>query len=315
MAPYKRARCETEDLSDAGESTNGPVEAKKSKTANGEPDTLKRKRPPRDRAEEQLLNRLDQEQYEKAMKLLPSRFELVHREYCAREKFWDKFYSTDGPGTFPERRNQSLNSRVRKIVEERRKSCPWYFWGLEGYTRDRFPDAWLCFYVDGDAGNASQDDQLLYPWDDEVHAMSTGSPAAAKVADKIGLWDLPSSEMEKSVEDIKMQIAKVKAVLHEKETEAGGLLTRADAMVDTKQREAAATRDKIQKEADAKIDKMQREVDEKCHKIKIETEAKLNEIYSDISKLEEALKEKESILEVQEITLVARRATDSYANQ
>ncbi|KFY82798.1 hypothetical protein V498_08448 [Pseudogymnoascus sp. VKM F-4517 (FW-2822)] len=248
MAPYKRPRCETEDPED-------------------------------DRAEEQLLNRLDQEKYEEEMRLLPSRFGLAYRNRRARKKFWDKFYSTDELGIYSECPNQSLNARARKIVEERRKSCPWYFWGLEGYTRKRFPEGWPYFYENGHEGNVSEDNQLLYPWDDELHATSAGSPAAAKGADKAGLWDLPSSEMEKSVEDTKMQIAEIKAMLVEKLRKFGELQT----------------------EADAKIDEIRTEVD-----------AKINEIETDVTKLEETIKEKKSILEVQEITLAARRANDSY---
>lgn len=93
MAGDKRARCETEDLEDLADAgpSNGSIEAKKLKTATGETDSLKRQRPPRDRTEEQLLNRLDQEEYEEVMKLLPNRFELAYREHYAREKFWDKF--------------------------------------------------------------------------------------------------------------------------------------------------------------------------------------------------------------------------------
>lgn len=232
--------------------------------------------------------------------------------------------STDGPGTCPERRNQSLNSRVRKIVEERRKSCPWYFWGLEGYTRERFPEGWLCFYENGDVGDASQDNQLLYPWDN-LHASNAGSPAAAKGADKTELWDLPLSEMEKSVKSIKLQIAESRAMLDEKKAKASKIRTEASATVNTREREAIASLHKIQTEADAQVRKIKRVASAKCNKIrteadalhiKIQTEAdaKFNESQADISELEETMKEKQSLLEVQEITLAARRANDSYVN-
>ncbi|KFY76701.1 hypothetical protein V499_03728 [Pseudogymnoascus sp. VKM F-103] len=313
MAGYKRPRCESESPADA-EQSSGSVGAKKSKNANGETGSPKRKRPPRDRAEEQLLNRLDREQYEEVMKLLPNRFELAYREHYAREKFWDQFYSTEGPGTCPERRNQTLNSRVRKIVEERRKSCPWYFWGLEGYTRERFPKKWPHFYKDGDAGDASEDSQLLYPWD-ELNATTASSPATPKGADKTGLWDLPSSEMEKSIEDVKLQMAEIRTVLDEKEKKANELRKKTVAMVNELQRKTVTDCAKIEAEASEKVDEVRREAAALTNKIQTEADAKFNEIQTDVSKLEEAMKEKQTVLEVQEITPAARKANDSHGNQ
>lgn len=221
--------------------------------------------------------------------------------------------STEGPGTFPERRNQPLNSRVEKVVVERRLSCPWYFWGLEGFTRERFPEGWPYFYEDGEEGDVSQDNQLLYPWE-ELQTTSAASPVAAKGANKTGIWNLPSSEMEKSVEDMKLQIAEARAMLDEKKRKADDLRAQASTTVDGIQKKAVAVRNQILAGAEEESRKMQREADAKCDKIRKEADTEFNEIQTDVSKLEQTMKEKEAVLEVREITLAARRANDSYAN-
>lgn len=91
MAPYKRVRCETEDPEDVGESTDGSVKAKKSKTVNDEIDSSKAQRPPRNLAEEQELNRLDQKEYLKIIKMLSNPATTFDVELLARKVFWGGF--------------------------------------------------------------------------------------------------------------------------------------------------------------------------------------------------------------------------------
>lgn len=195
--------------------------------------------------------------------------------------------------TYPEDQAEMLNSRGRGIVAERRKACPWYVWGLDGYTRQRFPEGWTCFYEDGEEGGDSLDSPLLFPWD--------GTQATSAV-DKTGSFALPLNELEKAIEN------------NEKE------ISRATSLRDTKRAESDAMRKKAT-EFQTKSDKFNQKVIEFTTKF-VDSSKKATEFNKEADKLDaevtrsdETLKQKQPLLEVQKLVLAARRVNDSYDNQ
>ena len=235
MAGDKRARCETEDPEDVGPS-NGSVEAKKPKTKNGKPGSSKRKRPPRNLVEEQELNKLDQKEYAKITENLSRPGTTLDLALLARRVFWKKFcknhlsVSILNPLTFldargdvdtcPEDHTQMLNSRGRDTVAERRKSCPWFFWGLDGYVRQDFPEGWTYFFEDGEEDRDSLDSPLLFPWN-QTQAASADSTGATRDMDKTGSFALPLNELEKAIEDNEKEMSKATSQRDRKRAESG----------------------------------------------------------------------------------------------
>lgn len=90
MAGDKRARCETETPEDVAGTTNDSVKAKKPKSTNNEAGSSKKQRPPKNSAEEQELNKIDQQEYVKIIKKL-SHPGSLNAELLARRVFWNKF--------------------------------------------------------------------------------------------------------------------------------------------------------------------------------------------------------------------------------
>lgn len=287
MTGDKRARCETEDPADMGPS-NGSVQAKKPKTKNGKPGSSKTKRPPRNLAEEQELNKLDQKEYVKITENLSRPGTTLDLALLARRVFWKKFYKNhlsvsilnpltfldarSGEDTCPEEHTAILNSRGRDTVAERRKSCPWFFWGLDGYVRQDFPEGWTYFFEDGEEGHDSLDSPLLFPWD-QTQAASANSTGVTKAMDKTGSFALPLNELEKAIESNEKEIWKATSLRDWKKAESGVMRKRAA-------------------EFNRKADKLDGEV----------------------AQSDGTLKEKGPLLEVQKLVLAARRANDSYGN-
>jgi hypothetical protein len=314
MASSKRARCETESPIDAQLSTNGSGDPKKPKTANGRAGSSRKPRPPRNRAEEQELNRLDQKEYKGIMdRMVKSTSAPWSKEFAARSYFWDKFCKSCPPSGLnldqyvkltnfldamgptddcPERYRQSYHSNVRITIAERQKLCPWYFWGLEGHVRKLFPEAWPHVYEDGEDENATPDTQFLFPWD-EPRATTSNSSGGVKGQDKKGLWDLPSNEMEKSIGDIEIQLSKMK--VHTEKKKSAGI--------------------EVRKEAEAKIIAIRTEADAKIERIRAEYEKQIETLQFDISDFEETMKGKQEALEVRRSILAARKALDSYVSK
>ncbi|KFY45212.1 hypothetical protein V495_03076 [Pseudogymnoascus sp. VKM F-4514 (FW-929)] len=277
MASSKRARCETESPIDAQFSTNGSGDPKKPKTANGTAGSSGKPRPPINRAEEQELNRLDQREYKEIMDRMvkspksPSR--LQQNEYVARRIFWARFYAMGADDFSPERRSQTFHPHIQIIIAERRKSCPWYIWGLEGHVRNRFPDAWAHVYKDGEDENAILANQVLYPWD-EPRVTTSNSSAGVKSQDKKGLWDLPSNEMEKSIGDIEIQLSKVRTHTEKKKSKVI----------------------EVRKETEAKIDQIRTEANQKIERLRTESENQIDTLQLDISDFELTIREKQTDL-------------------
>lgn len=93
MPGTRRARCETETPEDVEQQNNGSGNAKKPKIDNDKTPSARRQRPPRNAAEEQQLNKLDQEEFVKITKKLshPENAATLDLEKIVRSVVWEKF--------------------------------------------------------------------------------------------------------------------------------------------------------------------------------------------------------------------------------
>ncbi|KFY50264.1 hypothetical protein V496_09459 [Pseudogymnoascus sp. VKM F-4515 (FW-2607)] len=296
MAPYKRARCETEDPEDAGESTNGL--AKKPKPASDEAGSSKKQRLPRTLAEEQELNKLDQNEYVKITKKVSNPETTFDEELLARREFWLKFYAGNKMDTYPEDNAAKLNSHARDTVAERRKACPWYFWGLDGYTRQNFPEGWTYFYENREEGGDSLDSPQVFLWD-QTQVSNVDSSASATVADKTESYALPLNELEKAVEDNENEISLATSLRDKGEAESRTMRMEA---INCNGKFAAYLKVAAHSNAKAVIyRKMAVNFDKGADKLDVE-----------VNRSKEILKQKQPLLEIQKLVLAARRANDSY---
>ncbi|OBT53834.1 hypothetical protein VE04_06109 [Pseudogymnoascus sp. 24MN13] len=301
MAGYKRPRCESESPADA-EQSSGSVGAKKSKTTNGEAKSPKRPRPPRTLEEKQKLNWLDQEEYVKMKnKLSRPGIHNLELESLARREFWAKFYATSEEDTFPEDQSEKLNSLGRDTVKERRKSCPWYVWGHDGYARQKYPEEWTCFYEEGEKKDIYLGSPLHFDGEGTQN-MSAESSGANSFIDKTGAFALSLNELEKAIED------------NEKE------ISRETSLLDKKRAESYAMRKKAT-EFKTKSDTFSQKIIEFNTKF-VDSSKKATEFNKEADKLttevvrsDETLKQKQALLKVQKLVLAARRANDRYDNQ
>lgn len=193
-----------------------------------------------------------------------------------------------------------MNSHARNTIAERRKSCPWFFWGLDGYTRHKFPEGWTYFYENGEEGSDSLDSPQVFPWD-QTQASNADSSALAKVVDKTGSYALSLSELETAIEDNEKEISVATSVRDKNKAKSEAMRTKAirfkaESLSYTKTaatfNSKAITRSKNTVECDDSADKLDVEV----------------------ATSEEILKQKKPLLEVQKLVLAARRANDSYGN-
>ncbi|KFY84331.1 hypothetical protein V500_09408 [Pseudogymnoascus sp. VKM F-4518 (FW-2643)] len=297
MAGYKRSRCETEGPEDVGPS-HGSVEAKKPKTENGETKSPKRKRPPRTVAEEQKLNRLDQKEYDKIVSSLAIR-DVVNREFHARRKFWEKFYARSKADNCPEDQAEMLNSRGRDIVEDRRRSCPWFVWGLDGYTRQQFPEEWTCFYEDGEKEDIYLGIPVIFPWD-ETQDTSAGSSEVKVIMDKTGSFALPLSDLEKLIEGNEKEISGATSLRDKKRAESDAMRKKAT--------EFQTKSDKFNQ----KIIEFKAKVADSSKKA-TEFNKEADKLDVDVARSDETLKQIQPLLEVQKLILAARKANDSFS--
>ncbi|OBT86108.1 hypothetical protein VE02_05433 [Pseudogymnoascus sp. 03VT05] len=300
MAGYKRPRCKTETAADVADTTNGSMRAKKPKSASDEAGSLRRPRPPKKPAEEQELNRLDQKEYDEIIKRLSYIPGIENHEFLARKEFWEKFYARTGD-TFSESGEEKMNSRAHNIVAERRKSRPWYIWGLDGYNREQFPEGWPHLYEDGEEEGASQDIPPSVPLV-QAQATSADSNRKSVIVDKTGSYGLPLIELEKAVEDNEKEISALISLQDQKMAESEEIRIEAiqlKAGAAEGKRMAAYNNAKAVpwSENAAKLDKQ-------ADKLDVEVATSKN-----------TLKQKQPLLEVQKLVLAARRAIDNYDNQ
>ncbi|KFY06835.1 hypothetical protein V492_07702 [Pseudogymnoascus sp. VKM F-4246] len=304
MPGSRRTRCETETPEDVEQQTGGHGNAKKPKTDNGNTGNTgatKRQRPPRNAVEEQLLNKLDQEEFVKITKKLssPENPATLDLEKLVRSVFWDKFYARDGE-VCPEGHTAMLNARGRDTVTERRKSCPWFFWGLDGYTRQKFPEGWTFYYEDGEQDAGSFDSPLLFPLGP---TQSANTPTeATRVEDKTGSFALPLNELEETINNSEKEISMAMSLRNRKKAESKAMRKKA-ADFQTKS-------DRFNQMATAFHAKF---LD--SHKKAAECKTEADRLDAEVAQSDGILKEKQPLFEVQKLVLAARKANHSYGNQ
>lgn len=316
MAGYKRPRCETETPEDIADTTNGSMRAKKPKCANDEAGSSRRPRPPKTPAEAQELNRLDQKEYDEIIKRSSSILGIENHEFLARKEFWEKFCtynlqsyisspltSSDARtgDTFPENDKEKLNSRARNIVAERRKSRPWYIWGLDGYNREQFPGGWPHLYEDGEEEGASLDSPPSISCD-QAQATSTDPGRTSKIVDKTGSFALPLNELEKVVEVTEKEISDTTRQQNQKKAESQRMRREA---FELKANSAKWNQRALQ--FTAQSDRSTKQA------LKLYDEA--NKLDAEVAKSDGILNQKQPLLDVQKLVLAARRANDSYGNK
>jgi hypothetical protein len=316
MTGYKRSRCETETPEDVADTTNDSVKAKKPKSANDAAGSSRKPRLPKNLAEEQELNRLDQKEYYEIIERLSYIPGIENHEFLARKEFWEKFCtyhlqsyissqltSSDAMigDTFPENDGEKLNSRARNIVAERRKSRPWYIWGLDGYNREQFPGGWPHLYEDGEEEGASLNSQPSVPCD-QAQAKSADPSRTSKIVDKTGSFALPLNELEKVVEVTEKEISDTIRQQNQKKLES------------RRMRKMAAERKADSVKWNQKAFKFTAE-SERSTKQALELVDRADKLDAEVAKSDGILNQKQPLLDVQKLVLAARRANDSYGNK
>ncbi|OBT46913.1 hypothetical protein VE00_01970 [Pseudogymnoascus sp. WSF 3629] len=300
MTGYERPRCETEAPEDVADTTNDSVKAKKPKSANDAAGSSRKPRLPKNLAEEQELNRLDQKEYDEIIERLSYIPGIENHEFLARKEFWEKFYAMTGD-TFPENDGEKLNSRARNIVAERRKSRPWYIWGLDGYNREQFPGGWPHLYEDGEEEGASLNSQPSVPCD-QAQAKSADPSRTSKIVDKTGSFALPLNELEKVVEVTEKEISDTIRQQNQKKLES------------RRMRKMAAERKANSVKWNQKAFKFTAE-SERSTKQALELVDRADKLDAEVAKSDGILNQKQPLLDVQKLVLAARRANDSYGNK
>jgi hypothetical protein len=112
---------------------------------------------------------------------------------------------------YPEPRSQNLNSYGRAMVAERRKACPWYFLGLDGYRRKHYPQRWPYVYEDGEEGNDSNGSGIERPFfpQHEAKATTSESNAAASDTTEGNFWGPAAANIQKEIRQNTLEIAKL----------------------------------------------------------------------------------------------------------